>query len=413
MGRVKIPYYVVIKGRGYWQPTARMRAAGFGLVACGADGPAAWGLAAAWAERWRLHRTGQAGPPGPRLDGAPRLAPGESAVVYPPGSVGDAFARLRRMAEWTRKAPRTREDWWRGWKYIGPIFGDLAPAEVTLAAVSDWRQAIEERAGLREAHRALKIWRALWKVAAAEKLCDREADPSLAVRNAAAGGRGAVWSEGEVVRLAKGAWRAGYHGLAVAIAVAWDTQLSPVDVRSLRHGHVRRGRDGRLAVETARAKTGEAVAARLCARTDRLVAAWLARTGGEPHPAAPLVLARPVPTGPRGGRPRAARPYTKDSLGDEFRAVRLLVFGPAETRQLADLRRSGAVEAIEGGAGAELVGQAMGNSLGASNALFRTYVPVTAVALDQVGQARRKGRAARRKSSDSAPFPPPSAQKKV
>jgi hypothetical protein len=48
----------------------------------------------------------------------------------------------------------------------------------------------------------------------------RDADPSLGVRNSAAPGRSAVWSEGEVVRLAKRAWRMGYHGLAAVIAVA-------------------------------------------------------------------------------------------------------------------------------------------------------------------------------------------------
>jgi len=32
----------------------------------------------------------------------------------------------------------------------------------------------------------------------------------------------------------KCAWREGYGGLAACLAVAWDSQLSPVDTRSLR-----------------------------------------------------------------------------------------------------------------------------------------------------------------------------------
>ena len=45
MGRVKIPYYVVVKGRGYWRPHPRMRTLGFQIVRCGADGPEAWAIA--------------------------------------------------------------------------------------------------------------------------------------------------------------------------------------------------------------------------------------------------------------------------------------------------------------------------------------------------------------------------------
>jgi hypothetical protein len=33
-GKVKIPYYVVISGRGYWNPKPRMKALGFSLVRC-------------------------------------------------------------------------------------------------------------------------------------------------------------------------------------------------------------------------------------------------------------------------------------------------------------------------------------------------------------------------------------------
>jgi hypothetical protein len=75
----------------------------------------------------------------------------------------------------------------------------------------------------------------------------------------------------------------------------------------------------------------------------------------------------------RGGRPRAGTRYTKDSLTREFRVVRTAGFGPSETRKMLDFRRSGAVEAISGGAGAEALSHAMGNTLAASNALFKTY----------------------------------------
>ena len=61
----------------------------------------------------------------------------------------------------------------------------------------------------------------------------RDADPSLGVRNPAAKGRSATWTEGEVVRLFKRAWRMAITDLRRLIAVAWSTQLSPGDVRAL------------------------------------------------------------------------------------------------------------------------------------------------------------------------------------
>jgi hypothetical protein len=42
--------------------------------------------------------------------------------------------------------------------------------------------------------------------------------------------RHAMRKEGEAVRLVKRAWRMGYRGLAGALAVAWDSSLSPVDM---------------------------------------------------------------------------------------------------------------------------------------------------------------------------------------
>ena len=52
----KVRYYTVRKGRGYWQPTARMRAAGFFSVRCGEDGPEAWAKAEKWTAKWLAHK---------------------------------------------------------------------------------------------------------------------------------------------------------------------------------------------------------------------------------------------------------------------------------------------------------------------------------------------------------------------
>ncbi|GLK71269.1 hypothetical protein KHC23_10880 [Ancylobacter dichloromethanicus] len=373
-------HYVVKRGRAFWQPTPTMKLAGFQPVRLGVDGPSAFKIAEEWNRRWDAARTGQA--PSPALASAKNLSPemSEELTVYPPRSLGAAFRDYRKTEEWRLKAPRTREDWWRGWKRIKPVFGDVDPRTVRLNDVSAWRAAIEATVSLREAHRALKIWRALWKVAAALGFCVRDADPSLGVRNRAAAGRNATWTEGEAVRLFKRAWRMGFHGLAAVIAVAWDTQMSPGDVRALRASQFARGGTGTVFF-TQRGKTGVPVGGALSSRAIAALSAYLSHIGVELHGEAFIF------------RNRSGAPYSKDTLGDDFRDVRAAEFGDGERRMLGhDFRRSGAVEAIVGGALPAEVSHAMGNTLATSNALFATYVPINAATIQTVLKARRKGR---------------------
>lgn len=359
MGKVKIPYYVVKKGKGYWQPTAAMRAAGARPTPCGGDGPAAWARARAAYDDWRAKREAEEKRPS-------RVAQGTLAA---------AFVEYRQTQEWAAKSPRTREEWSRCWALIEPAFGPCRPSTVTLAQISTFRRMVEANVSLREAHRCIKIWRALWRVAAALKYCQRDADPSLGVRNVEPKPRQEVWEHGEVAKLAKAAWRAGYRGLAAAIAVAWDTSLSPVDVRSLtpaqRHGD---------AFHIERAKTGRAAIGTLSRRSIRVLDAYLAQLGAELAPSAPIF------------RNRSGAPYSKDTLGDDFRDVRTLAFGPNERRTLADFRRSGTVEAIRGGAESPQIASKMANSFDKSKFLQATYAPVDLAAVRAADEARKRGR---------------------
>ncbi|MBR0882227.1 hypothetical protein JQ608_34815 [Bradyrhizobium liaoningense] len=380
MTKVNIRHYVTKRGKGFWQPTKKMKALGFGSVPCGPDGPGAWALAEEWNRRWDQTRSGAA--PSPAMVSAQNLSfeNSEELTVYPPRSLGEAFRRYRQTEEWRRKAPRTREDWWRGWKRIKPVFGDVDPRTVRLDDVSSWRQFIEETVSLREAHRAMKIWRALWKVSAALHYCRRDDDPSLGVRNSAAKGRSERWSEGEAVRLVKQAWRQGYSGLAAVIAVAWDTQMSPGDVRALRASQMATAGAGTLFF-TERGKTGVPVGGVLSARSMRVLGAYLGELGTELTKDAYIF------------RNRSGQPYGKDTLGDDFRVIRAAEFGPLDRRTIGhDFRRSGAIEAIAGEATPAALAHAMGNTLSVSNTLFATYVPVNAATIKSVFEARKKGR---------------------
>ena len=388
MGRIKIPYYVVIKGRGYWRPHPRMRRFGFGLIRCGKDGSEAWAVADSWNQRWQAFRRGETPAP---LDGA-RLSrdDAEAARRYPPGSIGAAFQTYLRTEEWAARAASARmKVWWPAWFRIRDMWGDVAPDTIAFEQMSKWRAALEKKHGRGVAHKTIRVWRTLWKIMLGMKVA-RTADPTLGIRNRAPPPRWQRWSEGEAVRLVKGAWRRGYRGLACVIAVAWDTQFSPVDVRTLLERH-RAVAGGRLIFDKqtdGRAKTGRAAIGTVSQRTERLVVGYLAELGTERHPEAVLF------------RNRSGRPYREDTLGDDFASVRELVF-PGDKRRLMDMRRSGVVEAIAGDVGPLGLSAKLANSIDRSNALHKTYAPLDLEAVRGADAARLKGRKRIRAANES------------
>lgn len=364
MGDHDIDYYHVRKGRGYWLTSPKMQLMGFpSSVRCGKDGPDAWRIAYEWNERWQRARTGREPPP---------------KYVYPRGALGEAYERFKRSQTWAGKAPRTREDWERGWRYIGPIFGDVAPHTVTFEHVDGWYHGLKRTASIGEAFRAVKIWRALWQVAGAMHYCDPDHDPTFGIRRETPKGRSATWTEGEVVRLAKEAWRRGYRGLAGIIAIAYDTSFSPVDARQLTFAQSRT--DGRRTwFEVDRAKTGRGALGTLSRRTEAVLRAYVGALPVDLHPSAPIF------------RNRSGTPYTKNSLAEDFRDIRAIVL-PGDDRKLMDMRRSGAVEAMAGGAEGGALSAKMANTLSDSKTLQRTYLPVDKASVDLADEARKRGR---------------------
>lgn len=361
MARVRIRYYAVRRGRGFWQPTAAMRAAGFRPKACGVDGPAAWAEAERMNAAWDAHRGAAGTLAGPR-----------------PGSLADVWQRYRALNVWAAKKPRTREEWEDVWQVLAPVFGDMPVAEIDGELVDAFYTRMEALAwSLHKRHRIIKIFRALLEVARTG-FGLITVNPTHILQNRAPRGRSAIWSEAEAAALADGAWARGYHGLAVAILVAYDTQLQPVDVRGL--CLAQRRNDGVGAYfDTARAKTGKRALATLRPATEALLDRYIAGLGYTLTPEAPIL------------RNRSGAPYSKDTLADDFRAVRNALM-PGDTRRLMDMRRTGNVEAAVGGAGAPTLSAKSGNTIGQSNALHETYTPVQLAAVRQADRARETGR---------------------
>jgi hypothetical protein len=197
MGTDKTRYLVQEKGSYYWRPNKRMRELGFTTHCLGKDPTAAavqaLRLNAEW-DRYRRRETDQL-----------------HTKVYPPGSLGEAYTRAMKLREqqradqgklWTSEQ-RSRDDWPRAWRWIGPVFGDAAPDEVQAEALLALRNKVAKTVSPREAHRVIKVWRALWKKLPGLKY-DKvisEADPAKPFSNPAAQPRKEEWPYRDVLKL--------------------------------------------------------------------------------------------------------------------------------------------------------------------------------------------------------------------
>lgn len=364
---MKIPYYYERNGRAYWEPRGNVPP-GFAPRPLGPAGEDARMRAAKlYDAMWKARRGGAGGDQ-------------DNASRWPKGTIGEAWELYRRTAEWPKKKPRTREEWDRVWARLHPIFGDVKPNTVTMMDISQWRAQIETHVSQREAHRCVKIWRALWQVMASMKYCDAENDPSFGVRNTEPEARSAEWHQGEIVQIAKRAWREGYKGLAAVIVTMWDGMMSPVDARTLLPAQ--RIYAGKLqAFAITRGKTDASAFAPITKRAARVIDAYLADRKV-------IEIDKPI------FRTRRGAAYTKNSLAEDFRDIRKMVF-PGDERTLADMRRSGALEAAAGQVDPKALSDVMGNDIDKSRFLQKTYQPAQIATAATVSDARLRGRKAR------------------
>jgi hypothetical protein len=396
MGQDKIRYFLYLEGRWRWRPTKTMRAAGFRMVAMGKGGPSRDedGNPAASVEDKRRALELNAEWDAVRMGfEAPRAI---DRPTYPEGSVGDAYLRAMtlRAAEraqkgvvWTTEQ-KSRDDWPRAWRWLGPEFGDCDPKTIQpehflridkrTGQPAGLMVRIETAVSVTERHRTIKVWRALWRRMQAMKYVGKDAeDPSKAVANSAPDPRDAAWQRREVLIRVQRAWRMGYHGLAACMAVGWDSMCSPVDVRSLTPAQARSDAQG-VWFELGRAKTGRAAAATLSPWSLAILTAYVKKLGVDIAPNAPIF------------RNRSGAAYSKDTLGDDFRDVRAAI-DKADTRQLADMRRSGAIEGDAGGGSVTDQANKMANSVDTNKRLRKTYNPVNVAAVRRFDEARLVG----------------------
>lgn len=307
------------------------------------------------------------------------LADGRRVTSYPAGSLGAYFDRLKLTPKWAKKALRTREDYERAWKHIEPRLARTVITQITVEDCERLADEVEAEKGPHERYRALKVLRALLADAIVRLRLVGFPSPAKGVLNPQPRGRSAIWLGAEVAKLIAAADAAGYPGMALAIRVAWDTLFSPVDIWSAQRGWIKRDSGGAY-IERARTKTAREAFGYLSAETARQVDLYVNNLGFELTPESPFI------------RQRNGHAYrSKDTFGDDFRAVRKIAF-PGDTRQFQDLRRSGNVEADAAGADKATMAAILANSMDRSRFLDETYTPPTVTKAREVAAQRLKGR---------------------
>jgi hypothetical protein len=124
-----------------------------------------------------------------------------------------------------------------------------------------------------------------------------------------------------------------------------------------------------------RLRPGKAAAATLSPCSEAILTAYVKKLGVDLAPNSPIF------------RNRSGAPYSKDTLGDDFRDVRAAV-DPSDKRQLAEMHRSGAIEGDAGGGSEADQSNKMANSIATNKLLRKTYNPVNVASVRRFDEAR-------------------------
>lgn len=203
-----------------------------------------------------------------------------------------------------------------------------------------------------------------------------EGNPTYAVRIRHPRPRKSFWPRGTVWRAVRQAWRRGWPGVALAIAIAYDTGLRPQDVRALTPAQIDGNRLTLVPQKTEHLDDSETVYL-LWWSTVRLIARYQRTIGVVPMAHLPLIRSA-------SGRPFGNRHHLAKQIRQVLRSA-----GLPDQLQLRDLRRTGNKEAAEGGATEAQLAARNRHSIEQSSRILDTYTPKT-TALAEAAQAVRK-----------------------
>ena len=146
---IKLRYVRNKRGNLFWEPTPTMRALGFLPKPLGPDAPPAWAEAQSLYEKWLRAR-----------DGSETFTVEET---YPPGSLGEYYRLFKAKSKaWRKKALRTKEDYERAWKHIGPHLGRKTITKISVTDIEDFEEVLDTTLSPSERYRVMKCLRALF-----------------------------------------------------------------------------------------------------------------------------------------------------------------------------------------------------------------------------------------------------------
>lgn len=363
--RKKPPYYVVRNGRAYFE-LGRDRAAKAGMSASEPLGRASLSAEKAASElyyKWR------------QAVGAVEVI--EETPNYKRGTVGHWYYKYREKELWRRKKPETVKEWEYYWPFIDAEFGETRIDRVTPTMFERFHIRIEAEHGADARWRIVKLARALFN--AAKKFHIIERSPCYPLPNSRPAPRSQHWLAREVAQLIEAAERV-KPAMALSIRIAWETLLSPIDVRLLKVSSLKTDGKGYY-IETRRSKTGKVVFAAISNDLGRDILEYIENLPVELLPSEPILRTA-----------RDHKRYTKARFSFDFALVRKAAFGPDEARWMMDLRRSGNLEADLGDASPEDRAEILANSLHMSKDLEDTYTPMTVAKARQIAKKRAIGR---------------------
>lgn len=363
----KIPYYRVKNGIGYWEPPAWARVKPYHMVGldCGPDGPEARERARDRVTLMRRMRvTGEVSTVAPE---------------WPKGSLGHFFETWTRTPGFAQRSAGTREEFEQAWAHVPK---DMKSKKLTAIGANEIERLqikLQETKGDWTRWRTIKKLREIF--AAAKDRGFVSFSPAVTMSNPEPEGRTQRWTADDVQTLIDKADELGKPDMALSIALAWATMVSPVDVRTLTRAMVHEDRHG-LYIERKRTKTGVGILTDLDDDTARRLKAYL---NGTPTTLGDAPIIRQQKTGKAFS--------DRHDFARRFATIRKAAFGPEEKRQMRDIRRSANVEADLGGASADDRAKILGNALNKDPKLERTYTPPTLAKARELRKSREQGRA--------------------
>lgn len=344
-----------IKASGYYfQPSKSMAAAGFCPEALGKDMATAVARVGALNAEWDAVRHGDA-------KAAPELPP--------VGTTNRLIYDYGRSAKFNDLKRATQDEFDAYAPYIQKVFGKSRITSISPEQVEKFYDALRRKYSVHKTAKIMKIFSKLMNRAIKLQLI--VFNPLSAVEVKQPRPRKQLWTPEQVEKAKETAWDDGYPATAVAIGIGYDTGLSPVDVRTLTMEQLQ----GNVIIRE-RTKTGRKVELELLPETMDLIKAYHNLLGLAATPNA-LVI-----------RTRRGRPYTKDILAKDFRAVRRKA-GLPECLQLQDLRRTASSEEANAGATEAEIAARRGWSMKTASKNMDTYV-VRSRGLASSAQSKRQ-----------------------